>query len=77
MGETQIKSCPHCGGSARLNASFSYKKRKYFVFVKCDVCGAQAKAFTDRKHPEGSGWDDATCKDALAAWNLRCKEGAL
>lgn len=75
MGDQIIKVCPHCGGSARLNASYSYKIRKYFVFVKCDVCGAQGKVFADTENPEAIEWNDDACNDALAAWNLRSKEG--
>ena len=68
---TAIKTCPHCGGSACLNYNYSYRIRRYFVFVKCNICGAQAKVFTDEKNPEESGWTDEACLDAVKAWNMR------
>ena len=66
-----IKSCPHCGGSACINANYSYRIRKHFVFVKCDVCGAQGKVYTDDKDPVLSDWKDFACDDAVRAWNMR------
>lgn len=71
MGNTVIKPCPHCGGIACINANYSYKVRKYFVFVKCDICGAQAKIYTCDNHPSEEDWDNVACRDALNAWNMR------
>lgn len=66
-----IKSCPHCGGAAWLNSNYSYKCRTYFVFVKCDICGAQGKAYNSKEEPAAADWDNQPCKDAIAAWNMR------
>lgn len=71
MSDDPIKTCPHCGGSACLNANYSYKTRSYFVFVKCDICGATGKTYTSADDPAGYGWNTAACNDAIAAWNLR------
>lgn len=66
-----IKTCPHCGGTACLNANYSYKTRTYFVFVKCDICGAQGKITTSQEDPAADEWNNAACNTALEAWNLR------
>lgn len=76
MGELIMKRCPHCNGEAGLYANYSYKKRKYFVFVKCEVCGSQGKILADDNDPEQSNWNDSACDGAVRAWNLRYKEGA-
>jgi len=76
MGETELKKCPHCGGDACLHSSYSYKSRKYFVFVKCNICGSQGKIIASSDNPAESEWNDVACNDAVSAWNLRCKEGA-
>lgn len=74
MGHERLKGCPHCGGMACLNANYSYKARSYFVFVKCDICGAQGKIYTSPDDPEAAEWNNQPCKDAAAAWNMRAKE---
>jgi len=66
-----IKTCPHCGGVACINANYSYKVRKYFVFVKCDICGAQGKAYISEEEPAAADWDNTACRDAVSAWNMR------
>lgn len=68
-----IKACPHCGGAACLNANYSYKARAYFVFVKCNICGATGKTYRDDKDPgaDCNDWRTASCNDAVEAWNMR------
>lgn len=66
-----IKPCPHCGGTSCLNSSYSYKIRKYFVFVKCDICGAQGKIYLSGNDPNEDEWNNAACNDAINAWNMR------
>lgn len=67
-----IKLCPFCGGPAYINAKWSWKTCEYFVFVRCDICGAQAKAFlSPGEDPEEKNWNNSACKNAVAAWNLR------
>lgn len=74
--DVTIKKCPHCGGAGYLNQNYSYKTRAYFVFVKCTVCGAQAKSFVSDTEPAADGWNNDACNDAIAAWNLRVPESA-
>ena len=69
-----IKPCPHCGGSACLNQNYSYRKRTYFVLVKCDICGAQGKIYNSEEEPAAAGWDNQPCRDAINAWNMRYHE---
>ena len=70
-----IKTCPHCGGTACLNANYSYKTRTYFTFVKCDICGAQGKVYSSKEEPAAADWDNTACRDAINAWNMR--KGAM
>lgn len=69
-----IKPCPHCGGTACLHGNYSRKIKSYFVFAKCDICGAQAKVYKSPENPEDVDWDNQACIDAVAAWNLRVNE---
>lgn len=69
----RIKPCPHCGGSACLVANYSYKIRSYFVFVKCDICGATGKTYRSENNPAIDEWNSIPCIDALNAWNMRRK----
>lgn len=69
----KVKTCPHCGGSACLNAGYSHKARAFFVFVKCDICGAQGKTYSSKEDPAADGWDSSACRDAINAWNMRTR----
>jgi hypothetical protein len=66
-----ILHCPHCGGDACLNQNYNYRKRTYFVYVKCEMCGAQGKTFTSEEEPQAAGWDNQPCRRAINAWNMR------
>lgn len=66
-----LKTCPHCGGGACLNSNYSYKTRSYFVFVKCDICGSQGKIYSSQEEPAKASWNNAACRDAVTAWNMR------
>lgn len=70
----KIKPCPHCGGTACLTSNYSYKIRSYFVFVKCDICGAQAKVYKSDEEPAAADWNNPACIDAITAWNMRSGE---
>lgn len=70
----KIKKCPFCDGSACLTANYSYKCRSYFVYVKCDICGAQGKIYKSEEDPSADKWDNAACNDAVNAWNMRTAE---
>lgn len=70
----KIKGCPHCGGAAHLNSNYSYKCHSYFVFVKCDICGAQSKIYNTDTDPTIDNWQSDSCLDAITAWNMRTKE---
>lgn len=69
-----LKQCPHCGGTASLISKRNSRAMGYFVFVRCDVCGAQGKACYSSAPPELEGEGTQACKEALAAWNLRTYE---
>ena len=58
-------------GTATLNSNYSYKLHKFFVFVKCDICGATGKAYISEEQPASEDWNNQPCKDAVEAWNMR------
>lgn len=66
-----IKTCPHCNGTASLNSNYSNKTRSYFVYVKCDICGAQGKTYRSSEEPAAADWNNEPCIDAVIAWNMR------
>jgi len=57
-----------------LYSNYSYKARSHFVFVRCDICGAQGKIYKSPADPAEAGWNNAACNDAVNAWNMRYKE---
>lgn len=73
MNDT-VKPCPHCGGSASLSSFYSYRQYFYYVFVKCDICGAQGKTYKSIGKPSQENWNNEACIDALNAWNMRTYE---
>lgn len=70
----KIKRCPHCGGTASLDGNFNIRLRRFYIYVKCDVCGSQGKVFRTLKDPDESAWEDEVCTMAVEAWNMRYKE---
>lgn len=74
MSDMTIRPCPFCNGDACLYANYANRYRKWLVYVKCDVCSAQGKAFSDREDPDLSGWNNAACDKAIRAWNMRATD---
>ena len=66
-----IKTCPHCGGEASLKASYSPSRERYYVYVKCHICGAQGKSYYTPVDPEEDNFTSWPCGDAVSAWNMR------
>ena len=71
MSKTAIKNCPHCAGVSYLNSNYSYKTRCYFVFVKCEICGATGKTTASKENPAAENWQSDACERAVEAWNMR------
>lgn len=71
MKKDVIETCPHCGGEARLTANYSPKTKLWFINVKCQICGATGKYYTQVEDPEGKEWKTDACYNALQAWNKR------
>ena len=67
----KIKTCPHCGGSASLRTNYNSNREVYYVFVRCDVCGAQGKLFYTKENPQTAEEDTYCNRGAIAAWNMR------
>lgn len=57
--QTELKSCPFCGGEAR------WKYRKPFGSIVCKKCGAMPYVFWDEYEEMDSN------KKAVEAWNRR------
>lgn len=67
----KVKYCPHCGGDARLTANYSHKVKRWFIAVKCNLCGATGKYYTQVEDPEVKEWETDACYSAVQAWNRR------
>lgn len=67
----KVKYCPHCGGDARLTANYSPKAKVWFIAVKCRMCGATGKYFTQQEDPDATAWETDACYNAVIAWNKR------
>ena len=72
----QILTCPHCGGISYLNSRYNYRSRCHYVFVKCDICGAQGKTYTSANDPVEDDWNNDSCQEAIRAWNMRTGSAA-
>ena len=70
----KMKPCPHCGGTAALNRNYSYRLRLWFVYARCEICGAQGKICREDEEPEPGDWHTSACDAAVEAWNMRTKE---
>lgn len=58
----ELKPCPFCGGKA------NFKFRNDAVFVRCDICEAQAKLYN-------ASVDWCAKNEAAKAWNRRAENG--
>lgn len=69
----EFKRCPFCGSEqVGLYRSFNNKSRLLFVYVKCELCGGQAKTYVNRRQADDETfWDDESCNKATNAWNMR------
>lgn len=64
-----LKLCPHCGGTANLYQDYNRKYKCYFLYVKCDLCGAQGKIVSTK-----NDCDIQKDGQAVDAWNMRYNE---
>ena len=59
----ELKPCPFCGGHANIVTVTRHIKNNLIV-VKCDLCGASTKTFSENKE-----------ETATFAWNRRVNDG--
>lgn len=69
-----IKKCPFCGGDGELIQRYNTRYGNYFVFVSCNLCNAQSKAFNSDIDVSESNWESKACEKAIKAWNMEYKE---
>ena len=67
----KLLNCPHCNGPAYLQQNYSWKWKCYFVFAKCDLCGAQGKICKSDEDAVEEDWNTEACQQAAMAWNMR------
>lgn len=70
----KAKDCPFCGGRPYIHSSYSVKYDKYFVFVKCGMCGSQGGITSDDEDPADYDWETMSVEKALTKWNTRVEE---
>ena len=72
-----LTECPFCGSDNVLfyeskNRSRYYKYGNgYFVYVKCDTCGAQSRSVWAHEQPSENNWDISATRDVAMLWNAR------
>lgn len=74
---SDLRACPFCGGSATLFRNYNYRSNVWFVFAKCEVCGAQGKSVpvrTDLDLEDETWWESYDCKKAEVFWNTRTEK---
>lgn len=65
----ELKPCPFCGDEANMWCRGT--RHGYMIIVKCDLCGAQTKAFWSDTDAADDDWNNQACKMAAKAWNRR------
>ena len=66
-----VYNCPHCNGNATLTSRFMSRTNNYLIVCRCDLCGAQGKAYFDDENPIDNNWSSDACELAVDAWNER------
>lgn len=67
----KLKKCPFCGEDAYIVANYSDRVRQYYVSVKCEFCGSQARGTRCSYDPAKKNFDDEASMRAIRAWNMR------
>ena len=62
-----IKTCPFCGGPARMHSDYSEKNSAYYFYIQCRNCYARSKTIK-------SEMDEKDNEAAVEAWNMRIYE---
>ena len=66
-----LKGCPFCGSK---EADLWYREASWrgrITYVKCNVCGAQTRAFSYYDNGEEVNSEDQGAQAAIRAWNRR------
>lgn len=71
--EFKIKPCPFCGNDTATLIQQG-TRYGYIVFVQCQICGAQTRAFGSKKSCIEVDWETDNCYSAVLAWNTRPKK---
>lgn len=79
---TELKPCPFCG--CEVSEIARYGRNGWFLFIQCDVCGAESKKigigkYADVPSGENEFWEcekvQRAATKAKAAWNMRHVQG--
>lgn len=60
MSKVELKSCPFCGGKAKIYTQYGFRAQIIGSCVSCTECGASTNTYT-------------TVKVAIYAWNRRAE----
>lgn len=75
LNKGEFKPCPFCGGEPYEQVNYNEDIDASFTFVKCSLCGGQAKViFTRGYHCELDKEMEEADDLAFAAWEQREKE---
>lgn len=70
----ELKPCPFCGGTATFFVKKSKNKTLWYIYVKCDFCGAQSKTMFTETDPKPLNFQTWDCSAAIDFWNNRVKD---
>ena len=71
--ESELKSCPFCGGTAELWTRNG--RNGHIVFAKCSVCDAQSRVKSAHGDPDDKDfWYQISVAEVIRLWNLRTGE---
>lgn len=57
MERNELKSCPFCGGNARMQQCLRWDIDKYRYFVACEVCGVETPRIARTRQEAASSWN--------------------
>ena len=74
--ETELKPCPFCGGTATIDSNYAYNTKTYFLFGRCEDCGAKGKVYAVNESIIEDMPYSATnaYRLAMKSWNKRVKK---
>ena len=65
-----LKSCPFCGGPAKIVTNMN-QRGLFYTVVKCSTCHSTGRSYRSETDPILDGPENSWFQAAVAAWNMR------